>query len=182
MVKTFFVLASGQSLNSADVEKVQTLHSEGLCGVVAVSNVALDLAPWADALVSNDAAWWNTYLKHADFKGQKFSGQTVGYAKRIKPPVSSCNSGLLALHVAHMVLGAETVYLLGLDMWGTHYFGKHLELKNPGEKQFNVHVRQFSAWSKQHKCEVVNLNPNSRLRNYPFDNLDNVVKLLREKP
>ncbi len=43
----------------------------GRCHVIAVSD-AYKLAPWADALVSQDRPWWNYH--RPEFAGRKFSG------------------------------------------------------------------------------------------------------------
>lgn len=59
----FAVLATGPSLASEDVERVK-----GRFHVIAVSD-AFRLAPWADALVSADAAWWKAHPDAKDFAG-----------------------------------------------------------------------------------------------------------------
>ena len=70
-------------------------------------------------------------------------------------------------------LGAKRLVLLGFDMHGTHFFGKHPEpLKNTTEKIFKTHIRQFDGFSG---CEVINCTPNSSLTRFPLRPLREVL-------
>jgi hypothetical protein len=170
-VTTWVVLATGESMSQAVASSVR-----GRCSVVAVSN-AYSLAPWADALASNDATWWEANPAARQFSGQKFSAQRVpGLARFVGSVRSDTNSGLLGLDVARH-LGATRVVLLGFDMRGTHYFGRHpAPLKNTPEHRFEVFKRQFALWGRTHpKVEVINCTPASKLDCFPRGVLEEVL-------
>lgn len=67
-------------------------------------------------------------------------------------------------------LGAKKLILLGFDMHGTHFFGKHPEpLKNATEKIFKTHIGQFNGFSG---CDVVNCTQGSALQRFRFSTLE----------
>lgn len=169
------VVASGQSLHTDDIEYIKKAKINGkLKGMVAVSNVGLDLLPDADALVSHDSNWWSVHKKALNFKGRKFCRMIVGGTEQFIPnPSQSCNSGKMAMDVAWKIFNAEKILLLGFDMHGTHYFGRHPEkLKNTNDKQFKVHLRQFDCWNGP---EVINCTQGSALQRFPFTELRKVL-------
>lgn len=136
---TWVVLASGQSLNQDQIEFVRNARKYGkIKGFIAVSNVGIDLAPDADALVSHDAKWWVANPKAKLFSGRKFSRMIVGGIETFMPFIrSGCNSGLMAMDVAKTIFKADRIIILGFDMHGTHYFGPHSKgLKNTTDKRF----------------------------------------------
>lgn len=146
-------------MNAAVAESVR-----GRCGVVAISD-AYQLAPWADALVSQDLAWWRAHPDAFDFKGRKFSSTQHPGLEQF-PSNTGCNSGLLACQVAVM-LGAKKILLCGFDMNGSHYFGPHpAPLKNTSHNRFQVFQDQFSRF-KPRGVEILNCTPRSHLRAYP---------------
>lgn len=168
---TFVVIATGESLSQSAVDSVR-----GRCGVVVVSD-AYKLAPWADALVSQDRAWWKHHPEALEFAGRKFIGvppdtiRGVEQADRTGIITSGTNSGLLGCHVAVSVFGATRLLLLGMDMQGSHFFGPHpAPLKNTKPERFKVMCEQFKRW--QHKgVEVINCNRSSALTCFPFGDL-----------
>lgn len=169
------VIATGQSLTVQQVDRVYEFHAAGKCKVIAVSN-AYQLAPWADALVSNDRAWWNNHPDAMKFAGRRFCGtrqtgmELIPSNGRFR---SGSNSGLQAMRVAHENFGATHIVLLGVDMHGTHYFGPHPEpLRNTTEKRFHAHIAQFRNWRG---CEVTNCSPGSALKQFPMKDLDEVL-------
>ena len=141
------------------------------CRAVVVSD-AYRLAPWADALVSQDSAWWRAHPEALQFAGRRLSG---GY-----PPVpgtervtfdggisTASNSGLLACHVAVYTLGARRLLLCGFDMGGSHFFGKHpAPLKNTAPHRFDVFRQQFAQF-RPRGVEILNCTPGSALHCYP---------------
>lgn len=171
----FAVLATGPSMSQAVADSVRHLRC------VAVSN-AYQLAPWAEAMVSVDIAWWKHHPEALAFPGRKFCVGQVEGTEQYKIPGGS-NSGLYGLHVAHM-LGATRILLLGFDMHGTHYFGPHpkkrvenaghYELKNTPPHRFEVFKRQFAYWKR---CEVINCTPGSALDCYPKMDLADALRL-----
>lgn len=160
---TCVVLATGASLTPEQVAHVLKAHTEQRCKAVAVSN-AYQLAPWADAMVANDMKWWRQYPEAVQFAGRKFCGSDFKGTEKL-PPVSmfpaGSNSGLQGMRVAVM-LGATRIILLGLDMKGAHYFGKHPPaLKNASPGDFQRMLVQFSRWKSD--AEVINCSPGSAL-------------------
>lgn len=157
------VLATGASLTPEQVAHVRTAHEEGRCKAVAVSN-AYQLAPWADAMVANDMKWWRQHPEALKFAGRKFCGSDLKGTEKLPPipmfPVGT-NSGLQGMRVA-LMLGAKRIILLGLDMKGTHYFGKHPSpLKNSSPADFQRMLVQFQRWKSG--AEVINCSPGSAL-------------------
>lgn len=170
------VIATGQSLTQAQVDHVRVCRDAGKCKAVAVSN-AWELAPWADALVSNDRAWWRHHATAMGFAGRKFAGvnlKGVEYLRAGGGYPSGCNSGLQGMRVAYEHLGATRILLIGLDLHGTHYFGPHpKQLRNTTEQRFNVMRAQFAKWRG---CEVVNCSPGSALTHFKFGDLFEILR------
>lgn len=172
---TCVVLATGESLSPEQVAHVQKAHAEGRCKAVAVSN-AYQLAPWAEAMVSNDMKWWKQHPQALHFVGRKFCGADYKGTERLSPVVmfpTGTNSGLQAMRVS-LMLGATRILLLGLDMKGTHYFGKHpQELRNSTPGDFQRMLSQFRRW--QSATEVINCSPGSALNCFKMARLADVL-------
>lgn len=164
------VLATGPSMSQAVADAVR-----GKCRVIAVSDAYL-LAPWADALVSADAAWWRE--KKPDFKGPRYTLGRVEGADKVPDSTMGTNSGLLGLQVAVM-LGAKRILLLGVDLHGTHYFGPHKKLKNTPPHRMAQFHQQFANY-KPRGVEIFNCSPDSRLECYPKARLEDVLASLAE--
>lgn len=169
MTDSFAVLATGPSLAADDVQLVKNRFR-----VVAVSDAYI-LAPWAEALVSADAAWWKA---HPD--AMRFAGERYGcvYDFQNVPQVtplhvgSGHNSGLLGIMVA-VRAGAKRVCLLGFDLHspGQHFFGKHPErLKSTTPDRMEIFKRQFAGY-KPRGVEIINCTPDSALTCYPTANI-----------
>lgn len=165
----FAVLATGESMSQQVADQVRNR-----CKAVAV-NDAYRLAPWADALVCNDRAWWNEYPDALQFAGRKFCGVTLKGTERLDPHPqfpAGTNSGLQGMRVAKM-MGATRILLLGFDMHGSHYFGRHPEpLRNTTPAGFSRHIRQFALWTG---AEVINCTPGSALKQFPFSTLEEAL-------
>lgn len=171
-METWVIIASGQSLTSADVDYVKGLHEAEKVKVVAISNVGLDKAPWADCLVSHDTKWWRANPEAMQFAGTKYARFQYGKCKPFRPVVNGSNSGLMGMEIA-WILGAQRIILLGFDMHGTHYFGAHPEgLKNTDEGRFAAHIKQFDKWKG---CEVINCTPGSALNIFPKAELRTII-------
>lgn len=169
------VLATGESLSPEQVAHVTKAHDERRCKTVAVSN-AYQLAPWADALVSNDMKWWRQHPEAMKFAGRKFCGADYKGTEKL-PPVpmfpTGTNSGLQGMRVA-LMLGAVRIILLGIDMKGAHYFGRHpAALKNSTPGDFQRMLRQFQRW--QSNAEVINCSPGSALTCFKTASLADVL-------
>jgi hypothetical protein len=147
-------------------------YVRGRCKVVAVSD-AYKLAPWADALVSNDRNWWDCHKDARNFAGKKFASVALPGGVQALPREGvyggGLNSGLQGMRVAKL-LGATRILLLGFDMQGTHYFGAHPQpLKNTTAKRFVKHIQQFDKWSG---TPVINCTPRSALKRFPMSTIE----------
>lgn len=165
------VLATGPSMSQAVVDSVRAK-----CNVVAVSD-AYKLAPWADALVSCDGAWWRAHPDALQFAGLKFGlmpdYSSVKGVEKFEAP-SGINSGLLGVLVAAK-MGAKKILLCGFDMHGTHYFGPHpAPLKNTKPERFEAFKRQFVHY-RPRGVEIVNCTPGSGLKTFPMGNLEDCL-------
>lgn len=164
------VLATGPSMSQDVANRVRGLRT------VAVSD-AWRLAPWAEAICSTDAAWWQANPEALECRAEKYCvaqdfNKPVGVTRL--PMSSGSNSGLLGLHVA-LRMKPELIVLLGFDMRGSHFFGKHKPpLKNTDENRFGVFRRQF-AQVHLGGVKVFNCTPNSALDCFPKDTLENVL-------
>lgn len=173
-MSVWLVAASGQSLDKQQCDIALKARSEGkINGIAAVSNVGLNMITEADILVSHDTNWWNRHPSAMDFGGRKFSGLGHRQTERFKPPISACNSGLMAMYICRDLFMAHTIFLIGFDMHGTHYFGKHPEgLKNSTQQTFNTHISQFKYWTG---ANVINCTPNSALKKFPHMQLMDAI-------
>lgn len=160
------VLATGESLSQKVVDSIR-----GKCKVVAVSDAYL-LAPWADVLVSSDAAWWRE--TKPEFDGPKYTLGIHPDVEKVKDIPMGTNSGLLGIHIAVTRLGATKVLGLGFDMHGTHFFGPHKKLKNtPPHRREQFHS-QFANY-KPRGVQILNCTPNSKLKCYPTARLEDAL-------
>lgn len=145
------------------------------CKVVAVSD-AWHLAPWADALVATDEAWWKAHPDALRFAGKRFglmpSFRLVAGVERLTIATTDTNSGLFGLMVA-VHLGATRVLLCGVDLNrpGNHFFGRHpAPLKPTSVHRMEDFKRQFSHY-KPRGIEIINCSPSSALECYPKGDL-----------
>jgi hypothetical protein len=166
---TFAIFAPGESLTVEQCEYVR-----GKCKTIAVSD-SYRLAPWADALVANDAAWWKARPEAKDLPGLKFSANpNVHDVERVEEHGQlikrGSNSGVLAMYVAR-TLGAKRMLLIGFDMKGTHFFGPHTgDLANTTPERFEVFQTYFTELKKlldKDGIEVLNCTEGSSLRCFP---------------
>lgn len=165
---TWAVLATGPSMSLEVARSV--MHR---CAVVVVSD-AYKLAPWADAMVSADRAWWLANPEAQEMKCPKYCGFAIDAPRGVQKfdgAISGSNSGLLGIKVA-ISKGAKRVLLLGFDMGGAHYFGEHKPpLKNTKPQRFEVFKDQFRKF-KPKGVEIYNCTPGSRLNAYPMKELN----------
>jgi hypothetical protein len=132
-------LGCGPSLTRLDVE-----YCRGKATVIAVNN-AWEYAPWADALIASDHAWWKFHHGVPEFRGRKFCLEpaaaafpgvqvlrNTGDAGIETDPAglrTGRNTGAAAINLA-VHLGATRIVLLGYDMEAkdearSHFFGAH---------------------------------------------------------
>ncbi len=164
------VLATGPSLTQAQADAVR-----GRFGVIAVSD-AYRLAPWADALVSTDSAWWRHHKPR--FAGRRFSALGHKGTEPVRGHAPGSNSGALAVRVARS-LGARLIVLLGFDGHGSHFFGDHpAPLVNTTPARRRIHAQQHAAEAAACAAagiQIFNCTPGTALTCYPIATLDEVL-------
>lgn len=155
------ILATGPSMSQ--------LIADSLVGnkAIVVSD-AFRLAPWADALVSQDRKWWDANPDAHEFVGPKYTtGIVEGVLKMDCRQWHSLlgthtNSGLAACCLAQS-FGATRIKLYGFDMHGSHFFGEHkAPLMNTTPERFRAMIQQFKDWNHQ-GIQVINMTPGSAL-------------------
>lgn len=168
------VLASGPSMSQEVADSVRHLN------VVAVSDV-YRLAPWANALASQDKQWWRERPEALKFEGPKFCGATEppSGVQRLPGIQTGSNSGVLGIRVARENFGATKIILLGFDGHGTHFFGPHTgRLKNTSEMWRKVHMeqhRQEAHACRWFKVQVWNCTPGTAIEAYDKADLQDVL-------
>jgi hypothetical protein len=167
--------------------------------VIAV-NDAYRRVPGAQVLYACDAAWWHHHKGARGFKGQRWSSHGSAthnnktqvaelYGVRLVPgrdgphgfsldPVVihyGSNGGFQAVNLA-LLMGASRVVLVGFDMHGSHFFGRHPKpLRNV--TNFNGFIRAFERAARHLPAgvQILNATPGSALRCFPMVSLDDVL-------
>lgn len=148
-------------------------------------NRSHEMAPFADALVAMDYAWWaanggniarpmeywTTNEEAADVFGLNYVEGEAGGGVSRRPDVArhGSNSGFLALSLA-ILFGAERVVLLGYDMQFTggrkHWHADHGgNLHNPEACNFAGWISRFATLSGS--VEIVNASRETALDCFP---------------
>lgn len=88
------------------------------------------------------------------------------------------NAGPSAINLAE-ILGADPIYLLGFDFTGSkaraNWHQEYPEEWRADPGTYNVYLRDFQEQAPNIKAHVYNLNPLSRLRVFPFANLEDIL-------
>lgn len=188
---TVVVAGSGASLT----EPVAALAATSGHRIIAVNDTHR-LLPTADILYACDADWWKAHDGVLGFAGERWSSHDE--AKNNKLPCAEkwdltlCfgrtlagfssnpayihygqNSGFQAINIA-ILRGAKRILLIGFDMQGPNFFGRHPEgLRNSDKRVF---VANFNAAMRADRApkgvEIINCTPGSALkcfRNIPFE-------------
>ena len=184
---TVLVMGSGPSLTKADVDLARAhVHA-----TIAV-NDSYKLAPDADVLYAADTRWWGWHKgaeAHVTGSGVKYPafvgtlkyclGQTpyrdVLLLKRGPQTGLTLDPGRVALGLngtyqsinVAVHLGATRVILLGVDMKGGHFFGRHPNNSGP---PFSMCLERFKTLVEPLKAagvEVVNCTPDTALKVFP---------------
>jgi len=175
--KTVAIMASGPSMSQAAADDVR----EAGIPSIAVNNT-FELAPWADMLYAADSGWWDVHAQTAlKFPGLKVTcHECTVYKVVLWLRQSGCegfdpdpkmirtggNSGYQAIHVA-IQAGAKRILLLGYDMGGSHWFGKHKPpLRNTDPNTYTVWISRFSGLIG-HGAEIVNCSKDSAITCFP---------------
>ena len=148
--------------------------ADGLEGLpLGVIGNAFELAPWADFAASSDSAWWRRYPKAMDIP-RRYSMLQTPDVERVRIPElgSTVNSGVLGLECA-VRLGATRILLVGFDMRGSHFFGPYENgLRNTQPHQRAQHLKQYEAWARYRRAEVINCTEGSAINCFPRKSLD----------
>lgn len=160
---TWAVIASGSSATPEAVACVRDIPC------IAVNNAYL-LAPWARALVANDAGWHRQYPEVKAAFAERWCGSQIRDAKwmpKLRGLSNVTNSGLRALDLAIFHYGATRVLLIGVDLIGKHFHKDHpAPLGNPNEARFVLFRKQWQKYIREQlpeNVEVLNCSMSSRL-------------------
>jgi hypothetical protein len=191
--ETFFLLAGGPSLTDFD-PNVLTGHGR----IIAINDWYLR-CPFADILYFGDALWWT---KHRERVLAKFEGMIVSMnvsedgVHRIRhgglhglslDPTALAhggNSGFQAINLAFH-LGASRIVLLGYDMQGGHcYAQSSIPAQRPRTPE-SSDAQKRNDWTPRFASlveplasrgvSIVNCNPNSLIRCFPFAKLSDIL-------
>jgi hypothetical protein len=186
-VKTCIVAATGASLTSDIAEQCRGQW------VIAV-NDAYRLLPFARTLYAADVEWWQVHNGCPDFAGEKLTcslegrvdhkgrrrlckqyglstipgKRGAGFALDGKHIHFGSNSTFQAVNVA-LLRGAGVVIIVGLDLHGSHFFGKHPKpLRDSG--RHDMFIRRFrEARNINKNLHIINATPGSALSGcYPI--------------
>jgi len=153
----------------------------GKAKVIAINN-ANTLAPWAEVLYACDYKWWHWHKGVPSFTGMKFSVDERSRAfhdvqvlrksgadgLELDPGAlkTGSNSGFQAINLA-VHFGAKRVVLLGYDMQGDHFFGKHPDGTVP---PFQICLEKFRTLVEPLRrlgVEVINCSRKTKLDCFP---------------
>ncbi len=165
------IVAGGLSVTPEAIAEVRALKLRTI-----VINDSYRIMPDAEALFAADAAWWQANPQAESFAGEKYvsEDQRIETAVYVppEPPKAGGNSALRAVHLAFRQ-GAETVYLLGVDLRDdeqTHWHGRHEHpsLHNPNESTFRRARKAWIDYSvRTDRPEIINCNPRSAVECFP---------------
>lgn len=137
---TVVILANGASFTAKAARHVAIARLEDRCRVIAVNDTIYP-AWWADWLHATDAKWWRWHIQSV----QHFRGIKTALVEGLPPPwgvgllrntgkegfdpdADACrnggSSGYAAIHCA-IHAGAKRILLVGLDLSGERWFGRH---------------------------------------------------------
>jgi hypothetical protein len=177
------ILASGPSLT---VEQCCGVHAWRDCtpgGRVVAINNTFQRAPWADLLYACDATWWRVHMDEVRrvFHGELWTQDEVarrefgvrrvesqrlpGLGRRPGVIHQGGNSGYQAINLVWQ-MGVKRIILLGFDMRGSHWHGKHVGLANTPDWLFKQWIKNFAVLAadlEREDVEVVNCTPGSAL-------------------
>ena len=190
--RSVYLIGGGPSLKGFNFE---SLRGKGI--IVAINDAILHV-PFADVGFSIDTVWMQRRVEQLwAFKGEKVMAvpdnygigirgvtylhriQAAGVSSDMSSLYTGENSGCAALSMAIM-RGASRIALLGYDMKATGHFHKGYEWSFPW------HFAHYSRWvklfrpidahCKRHRIQVINCNPNSGLRLFPFGNPEDIAE------
>lgn len=188
--ETAFVICGGESVKTFDLSRLQGER-------VVVVNSSYAAYPDADFLLFTDRRWWSL---HRHEVRRVFRGRIV----TVVPPVSRLYSGVLMLRRRRgpglgsspqelswwqttltsandllRWLGVARICYVGLDGRGGWHHEPHPVIWGRNSKKFELHATALRAQVEPLRAagiEVLNLNPNSAHKMFPFASIDDVLK------
>ena len=171
------IFASGPSINESQTSKAQGKR-------LAINN---SYQFGADLLYGCDYNWWDKY--RPTFSGLKVT-QDARAAEEFDllrvpsenhPGLSldqmrihqGGNGGYQAINLA-VLLGASKIILLGYDMHGGHWHGKHEGLNNPEEGNFKRWIQDYRTIDAP--IPILNCTPNSALDAFPMMTMEQAIE------
>ena len=97
-------------------------------------------------------------IRHDSCHGIGLSKDKLNYG-----PPGGGNSGFQAVNLAYQ-MGAKTILLLGFDMFGTHFFGKHPN-KLVQSSPFSEFIKAFETIGNE--VEIINCSRQTVLNCFP---------------
>lgn len=184
-----FIIGGGSSLKGFNFDRLI-----GKGRAIAVNN-AFETCPWADYLFFADRRWydWN-HDKLADFPGTivSRSGITSKHGEKIhrigrtnRHPLSRSSNlvagfcgGANAINMAY-ILGANPIFLLGFDMYPGNWHDWHQapHVTDQHRNKFIPFLDWMAPELKADGFKVFNTNLKSRLRCFPFIDLEELMEL-----
>lgn len=175
--RTVIVCASGLSMTQAVADAVR---ASGLTAIV--TNDTWRLLPNASVLFAANADWWTKRNPRVSPEPHEFAGERICCQEQVAGTVyvkpremgAGGNSALRACHLAED-RGAIRALLFGVDLREdqlTHWHGLHSGLSNPNEATFRRHRAGWERYAAGPRTlEILNGNPASALRCFPFGGL-----------
>ncbi len=157
------IIAPGESLTQEQCDAVR-----GVAPCIAIGD-AYRLAPWCDAIVATDRAWWRERPEAKAMRCRRFSAAKVEDVEHMAGEFVSTqsSSGALGLVVAEQHFGMRRGLMIGFDNRGTHFFGPHTgKLKNTDALRFKTFGHQFTHLRNHFRLvgiEVKNATPGTAL-------------------
>jgi len=194
-------VCSGKQFPAAYSPFLEPIHNKHVIGV----NNAYQIGTWIDAVFFGDSSWYLKHrdslamwpgikvscaprfgnLPQKKMEGIKFlmkdPQHTKGVTSRLRKVSWNSNSGAAAMNLASH-FGAKRLFLLGFDMMKmgklTHWHGSH---GNNRQKQltYRRHLKGFPIIAQDMKAmgvEIFNVNPNSRIDDFPKITLEEALK------
>lgn len=190
-----FVIGGGPSIRDFDFSRLR-----GKGKVIAVNDAGIepDRAPWADVLFWADRRWleWNAD-KLANHTGQYKitrkrphieTGHDIKFLRFLPfahhglsnqgDALGGWCGGSSAINLAYL-FGARVIILLGFDMTPGNWHNNHKmpPLPDQHRSKFIPTLEKMEPELTRHKITVINTNPRSALRCFPFASIEEILAM-----